>query len=250
MSILVHSDDFKSGNSSDGVWDLGRNLKGSWTVVGQSMDTQTYPWMFSGQNTLCFVVHADRSVSGVEVLMRAEFDYATIGSTSDLTVIANSMTATMQNMFDTAAIDDPYAATTVSNTVNTGAHTMTFNFDAAVDVMWQQDFIFETTVKPSFNLPSNYPNQLIVTSFTISTTRMTVDPKYLFVYINESSSEYITTSASLPTLLFSTKDTEFIGQSVNIRNDTTSLTIKICRMHETAAVPINGEWYLILQRIG
>lgn len=246
MSLFIHSDDFKAGgSSSDGVWEFNSNLQGEWHVIGQHMDTQSFPWMLNGQNTLIFIIHDDRAASGQYVLFATSFDYATVGSSSDLTVIATSLTASMQARFDQVAIDDPYCATTVNYSIDTAAHTMTFTFDAALDLMWQEIVPLETTVRPSFDLPSDYPNALAVTSFTISTNHMIVDPKYLEVYIAESNTQYATAAGVRPNLYFSTRDGEFTGQTFSIPDDSETLTIQIKRLHGTLPVTLTNTWFLI-----
>lgn len=246
MSLFIHSADFNTGgNSSDGVWEFNSNLKGNWTVIGQHMDTQDFPWMLNGQNTLIFIVHDDRASSGQYVLFAVDFDYATVGNSSDLTAIATSLTATMQARFDAVAINDPYCATTVGYTIDTDANTMTFTFDAAVDIMWQEIVPLQTTVLPSFDLPSTYPNALIATSFTIPTNHMIVDPKYLEVYIAESNTQYSTASGSRPNLYFSTRDGDFTGQTFSIPDDTNTLTIEIRRLHSSIPQPLTNTWFLV-----
>lgn len=249
MSIFIHSDDFTSGNSSDGVWDLGRNLKGTWTVTGQSMDTQTYPWMFEGQDTMIFRIHEDRAAGVTYVTFPVTFDPA-LGLLTDPYAIVAAIGTAIQDRIDAAAMGEAYAATTVTTSVDTSAKTITLHFDGAVDVLWTYNSIdYVSTFNPAVG-KTGAPDQLAITDLVFSYQRMTTSPKYLFVYISESTSELITTSGSLPTLLFSTKDTEYTGQVVTIRADTSILTLKICRMHETVAVPISGEWFLVLKKIG
>jgi len=251
MSLFIHSDDFKSGgNSSDGTWEFTNNLKGNWHVIGQHMDSQTIPWMMNGQNTLVFRIHDDRNNSGVYVDFEVNFDYATIGISDTPVIIVTSMVQSMQTAIDTVAIDDPYAATNVTSSTDTVNKTITFMFDAAVDVLWQNNFIFVTTILPAFDLPSDYPNQLHVTSFTISYANAVIDPKYLEVYIAESTTQYDTAFGSRPNLYFSTRDGEFTGQSFTIPDDTSNLTIQIRRLHGTIPVTLSANWYLVCSQAG
>jgi hypothetical protein len=250
MSVFIHSDDYISGNSSEGVWDLGRNLKGQYTVTAQSMDTQDFPWMFAGQNDMVMRIHDPMDILAYTTFI-ITFDPAT-GLLSDPTAIKDAMVTAMQTRIDEVAIVNPYAARNVSGNVSTSLGTIVFVFDDdPVDILWTGDPIaeFVSTINPSLG-KIGAADELNIGTETISYRRMVTDPKYLFVYIDECANEIITTSASKPTLLFSTKDTEFTGQNIQIRNNTTSLTIKVARMHETTAVPLTGQWYLLLRNTG
>lgn len=250
MSIFVHSDDFKSGgSSSDGVWTFSRNLKGNWSVIGQHMDTQTFPWMEDGNNVMVMEIHDPEDLLE-SVIFEITFEF--VGTLSDINAIAASMTSTIQSAINSVAVDDhAYAARLVDYEINGNEISFIFS-DDPVDIRWQGfDDGFGTVFASTCNVPlgrsPSTPNELAVYNLIISTGNMNTDPKYLEVYISESNTQIATSHGTRPTLLFSTRDGEFTGQSFSISSDTQQLTIQIKRMSDSIVVPLSGQWFLIFQ---
>jgi len=253
MSILIHSEDFKSGSSSDGVWDLSRNLTGIWEVVLQTMDAQTFPWMWTGRDTMVFRIH-DPMDDSIHDTFGVTFN-SSLGLISNLDSVGSTITAAIQQRIDEVALTQPYVARTVSVTYNGTSQELVFVFIGGnVDVLWgfddPEDPELRSTINPSFSYNTATADQFNVSTFSVSTNKIVTDPPYLFVYIDESSSEILTTSLSLPNIIFSTVDSQYTGQIISIREVTSSLTIKICLLHETEAIPLRGSWYLIFKKIG
>lgn len=255
MTFLVHSDDYKSGNSSDGVWDLGRNLNGTWQVTAQTMDAQSFPWMWAGQDQMVLRIHNPDDLD-IHATFGLTFN-SSLGFITDLNVVATTIQNAMQAKIDEVAGEpmQSWAARTVTVTYDSSNRRLVFVIeDNPIDVLWHYDDP-ETpsrvsSINPSFNLNSATEDQNNVSTFYVSTVKMVTDPQYLFVYITESTSSILTTSQSLPTLMFSTKDSQFTGQVMTIRETTTTLTIKICKMHESVAIPLTNSWYLVFKKIG
>src|SRR5688572_9858782 len=250
MSFFVHSDDFDTGgSSSDGTWSFGRSLKGNWSVIGQHMDTQSFPWLWDGCNFMVMRIH-----DPLEPLDYTTFEITfnpLIGFLSDLDDIGTQMVAEIQNTIDAVAINDPYAARTVSYTLQSSVETMTFNFaEGPVDILWSGDPLFPGLVS-TINVPlgkdPDAANETGISNVVVSTHNMDVDPKYVEVYIAESNTQFSTSHSTLPTLFFSTRDGEFTGQTFSIPKDTHTLTIQIKRMSDSLIVPLTGTWYLIFQ---
>lgn len=252
MSFFVHSDDYDSGGtSSDGVWSFGRSVKGNWSVIGQHMDNQTFPWMWDGTNFMVMRMH-DPMEELAYVTFEITFDPA-IGLLSDTTEIANQLMAEMQATIDTVASDPEttYAARTITNSVDNDAHTITFHFESDdVDILWQgggMDPVYASTVNVPFGRTADTPDETHIQDLVISTHNMDTAPKYVEVYIAESNTQFSTSHSTRPTLFFSTRDGEFLGQTFSIPTDTHSLTLQIKRMSDSEIVPLTGTWYLIFQ---
>lgn len=247
MSFFVHSDDYKSGgSSSNGVWSFARSLRGNWSVIGQHMDTQTFPWLTSSTNVMIMRIH-DPMDTNVYTTFEITFP-TSIGLQSDIATIANMMTAEMQDSIDTIAGGDPYAARLVSNSVDVNNQIIVFHFDDdPVDILWEGvPDVFESTINAPLG-KSGASNQLNVEDLTLTTHHMVTDPKYLEVYIEESNTQFATSHDTRPTLLFSTRDGDFTGQTFSIPKDGNTLTIQINKMGDSTALPLTGAWFLVLQ---
>lgn len=245
MSIFIHSHDFTSGTSSDGTWQFGQSIKGNYKVDAQVMDTQDFPWLFAGQNTMVMRIH-DPMNDLIYATFQIDFN-PTIGLISDIATIATQMVNEIQGAIEAAAVDAPYAARTVSESHD--PHSIVFHFDNdPVDILWQGDISppYYSTINPSLGKSSTTPDELAIRDLTIDTSEMVTDPKFLEVYIEESSTEIINTHETHPTLLFSTRDSEFTGQTFEIRNETTELTIGVHKMGSVLPLPLTGQWYLMI----
>lgn len=243
MSIFVHSYDFTTGNSSDGTWEFGRTLRGNYRVDAQSMDTQTFPWMWTGQDTIVL-----RIPNPADINQKVEFPVTfppDIGFMTNQTEILNAMIAVIQAEIDVQTVIEPYVARTVSGSVDEGNKNLVFVFDVdPVDIMWASTN-YDSTLNPSVD-KVGAENELNITNWNLSYAEMVTDPRYLEVYIAESVTEYMTTHGTYPTLLFSTRDNEFTGQTFEIRNDTTELNISVHKMGGSNSIPLTGQWYLVL----
>lgn len=249
MSIFIHSDDFKTGgSSSDGEWTFKRSIRGNWNVIGQHMESQTIPWLYVGNNLLTL-----RIANPVDPLeystLEVTFD-AEIGLLTDLGAIASQLALAMQATIDANAMLYPYAARTVTPIPDSTTQTIRFNFtDDPVDVLWEGDAEesgFLSTINGAVG-HLNSPNELSVTATIFHTYGMTTDPKYLEIYIAESSTQISTSHGTRPTLMFSTRDGEFTGQNLIFPKDGNTMTIQIKRMGSDLICPLNGSWYLVLQ---
>lgn len=244
--FLVHSEDFTSGNSSDGVWNFNRSLKGNWTVIAQHIESQDIPWMWLGQDTIILRIHNPADTNQYEDIPVTFPD--TIGFMTDTTEIMNAMIAVMQARIDDIALVTPYVERLVSGSVDEGNGNIVFIFDDdPVDIMWESEVEgFVSTFNPSVD-KVGAENELNTSSWTMTYKEAYVDPKYLEVYIEQASSGYANSHDTTPTLLFSTRDGEFVNQQIYIPRDTFTLTIKIRRMgNNTNVVPLSKPWYLAL----
>lgn len=246
MSVFIHSYDHTSGTSSNGTWEFGQSIKGNYKVDAQSMDTQDYPWMWLGQDTMVFQIHDPMNLNATTTFP-VTFD-PSLGMESDINVIASTMESVIQAYIDLAAVTDPYAARTITANVSTENQTIAFIIDNdPIDVLWEGFPMgpYYSTLNNSVG-KADALNELAVLDFTISTVDMVTNPRFLEVYIAESATQYINTHDTDPTLLFSTRDSEFTGQTFEIRNETTDLNIQIKKMGSDQVLPLTGQWYLVI----
>lgn len=236
MSFYINSEDYDSGDRSNGIWNINRTLQGEYNVISLHIEDQIIPWMWEGVDTFSF-----RVSNGVDDY---EFDVkidASNGLLSNISTIANNIQTAIQAGFDNAENEDIGYARTVSHSINTSLNTITFNFNDNISILWGDS---NSTINKAFN--KNNTNQLNVNTFTISSIYINVYPKYLEYYITQSSTEYSTSHGTSPTLLVSTSDFEFTGQSFYIRNSVNFLTIKIYRTNiNSDTVPLSDQWNLI-----
>lgn len=246
MAFFIHSDDFKSGgSSSDGEWQFNRNVKGNWGVTAQQMDDQTYPWLWNGTNVMVMEIHNAENLLE-SVIFEIEFD-PSIGLMTDATLIANALADTIQAKIDLVKIDDPYADRAVEVAAADGEIVFDFGEDR-VDILWQgYADVYTSTINVPLGRTADSANELAIQFLTVSSTNMITDPKYLEVYIAESNTQFATSHASKPTLLFSTRDGEFTGQNFTIPRDNNSLHIQVKRMSHSYILPLSGRWYLAFQ---
>jgi len=246
MSIYINSDDYDSGSTSDGTWSINRTLNGQYNVINQQMEPQTIPWTWTGLVTLVFKtsgVGAPVNPYTIQVHLPTS-----IGLLSSLSAIATQIQTSIQSAFDTA--EGVYAGYGRDVTVASDSilKTITLTFSDVVSLQWTSAF---STFNQSAGIPipSGSPTDLTdVTSIVLSSKYMSINPKYLEVFIEESSSQYTTSHSSVPTLLFSTKDSEFTDQSFYIRGNVNQLNISIYRINiHTSPVPLSGSWNLILE---
>lgn len=243
MAIFIHSDDFKSGgSSSNGEWNFNRNMRGNWAITTQQMDDQTFPWMWDGVNTMVMEIHNPLNLLE-SVIFEIEFPVS-IGLLTNATEIGNQMADTMQAKIDLIKIDDPYADRTVEVAAADGEIVFDFG-DDKVDILWQGwEDVYFSTINVPLGRTATSANQLAIETLTVDSTTMIIDPKYLEVYIAESNTQYATSHATKPTLLFSTRDGQFTAQSFSIPRDGNSLNIQIKRMSHSYELPLSGRWYL------
>lgn len=246
MSIFIHSYDHTTGTSSNGTWELGQSLIGNFRVTSQCMDTQTYPWLWSGQNQM--VVKSFNPEDIEEFVIFGITFNASLGLVSDLTEVATQIQNTMQAAFDLQGLSNIWANRTITVTYNATTQTLLFEIDDdPIDVLWTYNSgLTVSTINFSFNLAPDVSDLINVDIFSISTVNMVTDPKFLEVYIEESPTQYINTHGTYPTLLFSTRDGEFTGQTFEIRTETTELNIRVCKMGSTEDYPLSGQWYLVI----
>lgn len=250
MSFFVYSQDYQSGgNSSDGVWAFSRNLRGTWRITSQHMDSENIPWVWTGSNTMVMRIH-DLMDHNTYTTFEVIFNDASLATETDLSVITTTLQNRIQATIDTEAILNPYAARTVTATLD--GNVIHFTFSDDVDILWEGDAGesgFLSTINPAFGKVGTL-NQLDTAGFDVTTLYMALDPKYLECYITESSTILCTSHSTAPTLLFSTRDGEFTGQSFTIPISTNVLTLSLHRIGNTAsAVPLTANWYLSLDPV-
>jgi len=247
MSFFVYSQDYQSGgNSSEGIWAFSRNLRGTWKVTSQHMDSQNIPWVWTGANVMVMRIH-DLMDHNTYVTFEVYFQEAAYATETDLSVVTTLLQNEIQAKIDSEALTYPYAARTVTATLD--GNVIHFVFSDDVDILWEGDADesgFLSTINPAFGKVGTL-NQLDTAGFDVTTLYMALDPKYLECYIDESSTILCTSHATAPTLLFSTRDGEFTGQSFTIPSPTNILTITLNRIGNTVnAVPLSANWYLTL----
>jgi hypothetical protein len=252
MSMFIHSDDHASGTSSSGTWQFGQSLKGNYRIDLQVMDPQTIPWLWSGNNMLTLRIHDMDDYFNEDRMLTFNVTFNTaIGTETDPTTIGNMIEGDIQARVDALAVGpNAFAARNFSHTVNTTNKTFDFTTDLPIDLLWTgypdpDGPDLECTCREAFGKGTT-PDELKVDEFTINYANMTTDPRLLEVTIAESPTCYITGHNTFPTLLFTTKDAEFTGQTFEIRNETTSLSIDVRRLGQSTAVPLTGSWYLVI----
>lgn len=247
MPIFIHSEDYNSGgSSSDGIWTFSANLKGNWTVMAQQMETQNYAWLFTGQNNIEVVTYADDEMSP-PVTFTVTIPAST-GLKTNINNIATDFADTLTAAFQAVADDNsvPSYARTFTPVANNITHLITFTVSAVIDIGWSEA---NTTIGASIG-KYGAPDDLSVTEFTISTANATLDPKYLEVHVAESNTIIYNAHGSLPSMMFSTRDGGFTGQSFQIPEDTNTLTIEITRMGAGQhPIPLQDQWYVVLEPV-
>lgn len=253
MSFFIDSDDYKDGgSSSNGTWIFNRSVKGNWNVIAQQMETQTYAWMSENNNIMVMQIHNPMNLLET-VLFEITFD-PSIGLLTDINEIAIQMTAAIQAAIDEVAVGDhTYAARLVDYTAVNNEIVFIFS-DDPVDVLWQGFSDPPTVLTSTCNIPlgraADTPDELAIDTLTITadtTSTMVTDPKYLECYITESNTQFASSHGTKPTLLFSTRDGEFTGQTFTIPDHTNTLTIQIKRKGDSLPIPLSGKWYLAFQ---
>jgi hypothetical protein len=238
MSIYISSSDLESGTTSNGVWNVNRTLNGQYNILSQHFSVQNIPWMWNGTNNLK-INFPDDELNHTKIV---SLDYS-LCDTINYSSIAALWDTNIQDKLDeiktetTGAVD-----VTVNVTYSNG--NFSFVFTGVPEIV---QFLFgdpTCTCSQVFNKTTTIGH---VNTITIANTFMTIDPKYLEVYITESVTQYATSHSTSPTILFSTQDSEFTGQSFTIRRNATQLTIKIYRENVTiSTVPLSNDWSLIL----
>ena len=239
MTIYINSNDYTSGTSSNGVWDINKTLLGSYTLLSQNVESQDIPWFWTGLDSLVIKTW-DPDIPATTNTFTVVFSSST-GLLDTVSTISTQLNTSLQDKFDDIALINPKFQRSVSHSINTSNQTVTFTFDQPVDILWSN---VSSTIREAFGKSAT--NQINTSSMVISSKYMTIDPKYLEVYITESETQYNTSHSTSPTILFSTKDSEFTGQLFEIRKSQQQLTIKIYRENvESQVVPLSDEWTLV-----
>lgn len=234
MAIHVSGEDVATGSRYNGTWNLSSSIIDNYSINSQYMDTTAIPWMWSGCHTLRVISYDVLDTQEVTI----NFDYASIGSSTNTTTIAGSFQTTFNNALN--GLPGAFARTcTVTYTSDTTGNYYTFTFNGQVTLNYAYG---GSTVKYVFGKTADETNSI----FTVYTNYMTITPKFLEVYIAESNTQYNTSRGTHPTLLFSTGNFELTGQALFFKNSVDILTITIYRTNvPISQVPITNQWDIV-----
>lgn len=228
MPYHIDSNESNSNVIYDDIWSFSSSLRGSYTVNAQYFGVGDIPWMWNG----CHQLHVISGTSAGTI----SFDYANIGTSTNIANIATSFQNSINDVVN--ALPDSRTCI-VSYTSDTTGTYFTFTFNDLVTLSFANGI---STVKYVFNKTDNITS----TAFTINTTYINTDPKFLEMYIAESITQYYNARGTYPTLLLSTKDTEFTGQEIVFREAVSNLNISIYRCNVPIVCPITNKWDIIL----
>jgi hypothetical protein len=232
MSIHLFSNDYSSGSIYNGVWQVPTTLNKNYKVTYQYITVDSIPWIWNGIHQL--VITAGSSTGTVS------FDYSTLAYETDTTIIANTLESNINTIVNAFPLTDARNCI-----VNYNAATLTDN--AFYELTFDDNVVlkFSSTLSTSKYIFNIFTDQTI-SSINLYDTFIYTNPHFLDVYIDESSTQYITSRNTFPTLLWATNDVQFTGQEINFRGSTQSLTIKIYRQNiPISPVPIQGRWNLV-----
>lgn len=240
MSIHISSDDVSTGTLYNGSINLDKTLFGNFSIDLQTVDTGSIPWMWNGCKALRIISYDGLDTENVTV----NFDYATIGSSENTTAIADSFETTINTAMNglLAGFARTVSVTYTSDAI-TGNNYYTFTFDQEVTMEYSYS---GSTVKYVFGKSEDEKD----TEFIVYSKYMTIDPKFIECYIDESPSEYNTSRGTFPTLLWSTKDSSLLGQEIEFVDETNTLTISLYRTNvPISPCPLPNKWDLIFSLI-
>lgn len=238
MAIHISSNDVSTGTSYNGTFDIADTLIGTYGVDLQSVDTGNIPWMWNACKSLRI-----RSYDGLDTMeVTINFDYASIGTSTNTTTIANSLEASINDVM--SILPGAYARTvSVVYTAAASGNYYTLTFDGQVTLVYSWS---GSTAKYVFDKTNDETD----TEFSFFSTFMTTSPKFIECYIDESQTEYNTSRGTYPTLLWATSDVEVTGQEIEFLTRTDILTISLYRTNvQIDPVPLSNSWDLIFSLI-
>lgn len=232
MSIHIDSEDYRTpgGSRSNGIWDLSKTVSGVYHVISQTVEVQDFPWIWSLVNELVLSISGNEyGITVIDVNALPTYQYST-----NKTTIAAYLNTRIDAIGDIVLPN--YNSTFVYDSTT---DEFVCTFDTTVTLLWS-----DSSCRGVFN-------KLIAeetgTIFRLDASYITNAPKYLYAFIEEATSSYITTKTFSPTLMFATDGNEMTGQEVIFKKGTKTLTISIYLVNITyLAVTLTAGWEVLL----
>lgn len=240
MAIHIGSENVESGTRYNGVWSLSAPIKGTYTVVGQSLKDQLIPWATLNNRNLNFDHTVDEDLHNHEVVLLSD---AAIEDGLLTAIDMSEIAEAFQYRFDELGdeVVDTWSVTVTLQNQNTE---MKWVWSEEVTIHWD-----DSSIAKLFGKSGDETG----TEFIVSTKHITPYPKLLYVLIEESDSSYSITSqeseVKRPSLIFSTQDSELLNQNIVFGTSTDELTVQLYLINMTnSPIELTASWELTLMR--
>lgn len=273
-SLLIRSENVRSGYIYDGEWNLTRPVNGLWNLQYMkfySGDTE-WPWTYYGADELVFKVTTVNFQEEEETGFQEFNCTATIASnffyTSNKTEIASMLRAVMRDAMDGEGLPlDSTDTNTFNLTYNSGNDTfdITYRADTNPDPLPILEYWLITKIEIFWNLSSCrgafnksgtqagedvYDTNLEVTMSFDAQNVKTTRPYQLALRIDQCTNRFVSSGNTGTTLLLPTDDESFTGQVIKFSDNTDTLNIEVFSLNiDTAPIPFTGSWLLFFNLI-
>lgn len=238
MPVHIAAEDVDDGFSYNGTWNLNREISGIYKLDYLHFDISNIPWMWSTNRNLV-IQYVKDEIDENNVL---DFDFDDIGFSSDYTAIAASLENDIQQGLNGMTETPPTVSVTYADnqfeiTTSNDGSTIIFQWESPLS---NCKYIFDK--ENTENEALSYPNSVF-----LPTRHVTLNPIFLYLTIMESSSKYITSSESKPTLIITTQDTAYLNQEIDFPNSVSALNLIFHRVSDPIhPVPVTADWDIVL----
>lgn len=245
MSVHICSNDFDSGSIYDGEWELNESISGYFTLSYLNFNSISIPWMWDGFNGIRIRYAPDINAIGGDVTGTYEFSSTLMDMTDKNDIVAQMVTEL------NADANIKLGTNTYGNAFTSGVYdSVNDRFDFVVNGSWDGIQILwshvDCTSRYVFNKTVDQP--ILLSSIGLSATYVGDTPKFLECMIEQSSSYYINSSSSFPTLMITTDDIPYLDQQIDVPISTSTLNISFYRTNiPVSPVPLTGEWDMIFR---
>jgi len=245
MAVHICSNDFDTGSIYDGEWQLNQRISGYYTLSYLNFASIYIPWMWDGFNGIRIRYVPDSEAIGGDVTGTYEFSSTLMNMTDKDDIAAQIMTelnADANVKLGTNTYGNAFTAASYDSVEDRFSFTVNPSWDG-VQIFWAH---VDCTSRYVFNKTVDQP--ILLSSIGLSATYISIFPKFLECMIEQSSSYYINSSTSFPTLLITTNDIPYLDQQIDIPAATNTLNISFYRTNiPVAPVPLTGEWDMIFR---
>lgn len=242
-SIYIDSND----HDTTLTFNLNSTVQGTYKLVDQTFSTDPIPWVYF--DTDAFVLEVNALGGEPETITFNWFDDPSVYAYSDdLATVGNVLETAWNTVGASLEVINQFTCTVTLVNNDTQfqidlTKPVTIRFS---DVMCTASQLFnKSTDLTSTDIGGTYRIQL-------STYYLTTTPNHLFMVIDECPSRFITSSNSTtirPTLIMTTQESAYIGQSIYIRDAVNALNISVYRTNiGTVPVTLNNTWTISLSK--
>lgn len=233
MAVYIDSNDIAeqdiSGTIKKDIYNLSSSLKGQYKLQQFNMDTDLIPWIFVG----CDKLFVEFDGSEYEINFNEFNDIESKGLLEDF----NDICLWFLNVFNHGYLEGEVEFSCEYNNID---NTITITSSEEITFMWNHELSSCSSV---FGKTENETG----TSFVLSAKYINTSPDTIACNISESSSNYITTSSTSPTLILSTL-LSFTGQEIIFSKETSQLSIYFYRLNiPQVSLPLTNKWQMILE---